>query len=129
MDEFIRQIIEKLGLQPLPIEGGLFCQTYKSSETIPQSALPERYVGQRSYGTAIYYLLTDDPDSFSALHRLATDEVYHFYLGDPVEMLLLHPTGESERSLERPWRRDTSRRISSWVYARNCSVRIRRNMI
>jgi predicted cupin superfamily sugar epimerase len=53
MDEFIRQIIEKLGLQPLPIEGGLFCQTYKSSETIPQSALPERYVGQRSYGTAI----------------------------------------------------------------------------
>jgi predicted cupin superfamily sugar epimerase len=97
MDEFIHRIIEKLGLQPLPVEGGLFCQSYKSSEAIPQSALPERYLGQRSFGTAIYYLLTDDPDSFSALHRLTTDEVYHFYLGDPVEMLLLHPTGESER--------------------------------
>ena len=47
-------------------------------------------------GTAIYYLVTGSPDGFSALHRLRTDEVYHFYLGDPVEQLLLHADGRSE---------------------------------
>ena len=46
--------------------------------------------------TAILYLLLADPDSFSALHRLPTDEIYHFYLGDPVELLLLRPDGASE---------------------------------
>jgi len=47
-------------------------------------------------GTAIYYLVTAAPDGFSALHRLPTDEIYHFYLGDPVEQLLLHPDGRTE---------------------------------
>ena len=91
------QIIKLLGLQPLPEEGGLFRQTYRSAEQIPAAALPPRYAAPRRFATAIYYLLTDEPDSFSALHRLKTDEVYHFYLGDPVEMLLLHPDGNSER--------------------------------
>src|SRR5262249_10991645 len=48
----------------------------------------ERY---KSMCTAMYYLLT--PDTFSALHRLPTDEVYHFYLGDPVRLLQLFPEG------------------------------------
>jgi hypothetical protein len=91
------QIIKLLGLEPLPEEGGLFRQTYRSAEQIPAAALPPRYAAPRRFATAIYYLLTDEPDSFSALHRLKTDEVYHFYLGDPVEMLLLHPDGNSER--------------------------------
>jgi len=91
------RIIELLGLVPLPEEGGLFRQTYRSAEHVPTSALPPRYGAPRRFATAIYYLLTDDPDSFSALHRLKTDEVYHFYLGDPVEMLLLHPDRGSER--------------------------------
>ena len=60
--------------------------------------LPVRRIwdGSKPAGTAIYYLLSDDPDSFSALHRLPTDEVYHFYLGDPVELLLLAPDGGSD---------------------------------
>jgi predicted cupin superfamily sugar epimerase len=91
------QIIKLLGLQPLLEEGGLFRQTYRSAEEIPAAALPPRYNASRSMATAIYYLLTDDPVSFSALHRLKTDEVYHFYLGDPVEMLVLHPEGAGER--------------------------------
>jgi predicted cupin superfamily sugar epimerase len=91
------QIIKLLGLEPLPEEGGLFRQTYRSAEVIPAGGLPSRYGAPRRIATAIYYLLTDDPDSFSAPHRLKTDEVYHFYLGDPVEMLLLHPDGTSER--------------------------------
>jgi len=89
------QIIELLKLQPLPVEGGHFRQTYRSDLTLPGNALPARYGRQKPLCTAIYYLLTTDPDSFSAVHRLPTDEIYHFYLGDPVEMLLLYPDGES----------------------------------
>ncbi len=90
------EIIQHLKLQPLPIEGGLYRQTYVASEEIAAGALPSRYGRAKSLCTAIYYLLTDQPQSFSALHRLPTDELYHFYLGDPVEMLLLHPEGRSE---------------------------------
>ena len=89
------QIIELLNLQPLPVEGGYFRQNYRAAETVSASALPGRYRRDKVLCTAIYYLLTADPDSFSALHRLPTDEIYHFYLGDPVELLLLYPDGGS----------------------------------
>ncbi len=90
------RIIELLNLQALPVEGGHFRQTYRSAESVPASALPARYGRDKPLCTAIDSLLTSDPDSFSALHRLPTDEIYHFYLGDPVEMLLLHPDGGSQ---------------------------------
>ncbi|NOZ64677.1 MAG: cupin domain-containing protein, partial [Caldiserica bacterium] len=57
-------------------------------------ALPERYGAERQMGTAIYYLLT--ASSVSPLHRLKSDEVFHFYLGDPVIMLKLFPEGKGE---------------------------------
>jgi predicted cupin superfamily sugar epimerase len=85
------QLISLLNLKLLSQEGGYFIETYRSSDSIPQTALPDGYCGERSFGTAIYYLLT--PDSFSAMHRLIGDEVFHFYLGDPVEMLQLWPDG------------------------------------
>jgi len=91
------QLIERFGLQPLTFEGGHFRQTYVAEESVAAEALPKRYGAPRTLGTAIYYLLTSEPDSFSALHRLETDEIYHFYLGDPVEMLLLHPDRHGER--------------------------------
>jgi len=92
------QVIQALGLQPLPTEGGLFRETYQSSEMIPPAGLPERYPREaRLFGTAIFYLLTNQPDSFSALHCLPTDEIYHFYLGDPLELTLLYPDGESRQ--------------------------------
>lgn len=93
----VDDLIEALGLEPLPVEGGLYRQTYVSDEHQPAGALPERYREDKPFSTLIYYLLTDDSDSFSALHRLPTDEVYHFYLGDPVELLQLFPDGRSER--------------------------------
>lgn len=89
-------IIRHLRLEPLPDEGGLFRRAYRASEDHPSGSLPARYRGSRPHGSAIYYLLTDESDSFSALHRLRTDEVYHFYLGDPVALTLLHPDGRSE---------------------------------
>jgi uncharacterized protein len=85
------QIIEKLQLKPLPKEGGYYSETYRSSHMIPASSLPKGYSGYRCVNTAIFYLLT--PDKFSALHMLPGDEIFHFYLGDPVEMLQLHPDG------------------------------------
>lgn len=83
-----------LGLLPHPVEGGYFVETYRSTDHLPAAALPARYGGARAASTAIYYLLT--PDTFSAMHRLASDEIFHFYLGDPVEMLHLHPDGSHQ---------------------------------
>jgi uncharacterized protein len=88
------EIIEKLKLEPHPAEGGFFKETYRSSEKISSNNLPKRYGSDRLFGTAIYYMLT--PESFSAMHRLLTDEIFHFYLGDPVTLLLLYPDGSSE---------------------------------
>lgn len=76
-----------LNLEPHPIEGGFFRRTYTSPGTVE---LPR---GQRRQGTAIYYLL--EPGTFSEMHVLSSDEIFHFYLGDPVEMLQLHPDGGS----------------------------------
>ncbi len=85
------EIIARLELALHPTEGGYFRETYRSSDTISEDKLSGRYKGMRCFATAIYYLLT--PDSFSAIHRLHSDEIFHFYLGDPVEMLQLSPDG------------------------------------
>lgn len=80
-------VIRLLGLQPHPKEGGHFRETYRSVDR----------TGTRSLSTAIYYLLT--PETFSEMHVLPGDEVFHFYLGDPVEMLHLHPDGSGQTVL------------------------------
>lgn len=85
----IDEIVARLGLAPHPQEGGWFVETYRSGVVLPANVLSGGT--PRSLSTAIYYLVT--PDSFSHLHRLPADEVFHFYLGDPVEMLLLEPAG------------------------------------
>jgi hypothetical protein len=81
------EIKSLLKLEPHPYEGGCFRQTYVAHERV------ELERGSRSVGTAIYYLL--EPGTFSEMHCLASDEVFHFYLGDPVEMLQLFPDGSS----------------------------------
>jgi predicted cupin superfamily sugar epimerase len=76
-----------LGLEPHPVEGGFFRRTYTSAG---KTDLPR---GSRAVGTAIYYLL--EPGTFSEMHVLDSDEMFHFYLGDPVEMLQLCDDGRS----------------------------------
>ncbi len=76
-----------LNLSPHPIEGGSFRRTYTSTGSV------ELARGTRAIGTAIYYLL--EPGTFSEMHVLESDEIFHFYLGDPVEMLQLYPDGRS----------------------------------
>lgn len=82
-------VIRALDLSPLPWEGGWYRETWRSKANIPGSKLDDQYDGERSAGTAIYYVLT--LDTVSRMHRLPSDETFHFYLGDPVKMLLLYP--------------------------------------
>ncbi len=82
-----KELIASLGLEPLPGEGGMSAQTYLSHFQIDGKAA----------GTAIYYLLTGE--AFSHLHRLTGDEMYHFYLGSPVELTELLPDGTSRTTV------------------------------
>jgi predicted cupin superfamily sugar epimerase len=82
------EIRRLLRLEPHPVEGGWFRRTYTSAVSVALLG------GVRPYGTAIYYLLEEG--SFSEMHVLASDEIFHFYLGDPVEMLQLLPDGGSK---------------------------------
>jgi uncharacterized protein len=77
-----------LHLEPHPVEGGFYRRTYTSAVSVALLG------GVRPYGTAIYYLLEEG--TFSEMHVLASDEMFHFYLGDPVEMLQLWPSGEAK---------------------------------
>ena len=81
------EIKSLLHLEPHPVEGGWFRRTYTSAGSV------ELLCGRRPQGTAIYYLL--EAGTFSEMHVLASDEIFHFYLGDPVEMLQLNPDGRS----------------------------------
>jgi hypothetical protein len=83
------EIIKRLKMQKHP-EGGYFVETYRSAETVPDPRW-----GNRSYSTAIYYMLV--PGTFSEMHCLGVDEIFHFYRGDPLEMLNLYPDGTGKR--------------------------------
>ena len=90
------EVKKLLGLQPHPQEGGWYVRTYEADETITATEFKDgRYAGPRRTGTAIYYLL--EPDTFSEMHRLKSDEIFNFYAGDAVEMLQLFPGGLGKR--------------------------------
>jgi predicted cupin superfamily sugar epimerase len=74
----LETVIRKLDLRPLDPEGGYFARTFLSSHE------QEFWMGRRSVVSSIYYLVT--PETYSMLHRLQSDEIYHFYLGDPLEL-------------------------------------------
>ncbi len=78
-------VIARLGLRPHPVEGGHFRETWRGGGAVLTVG------GPRDAGTAIYYMLTGG--AVSEMHRLPGAEVYHFYCGDPLETLLLHPGG------------------------------------
>lgn len=85
-------IIQLLNLTPLPEEGGFYKETFRAKGLIPTASLPE-HSGDRVYSTQIYYLVT--PEEYSALHRVkGSDEFFHFYLGDPVEMIQIDEHGQ-----------------------------------
>jgi hypothetical protein len=85
-----QQLIKQYSLQPHP-EGGWYKETYKSSEQISAAALPARFGGERVFSTAIYFLL--EQGNFSAFHRIKSDECWHFYTGDPLDIYVLQQDG------------------------------------
>ena len=87
MHETAAALIERFGMERLPVEGTFFASTYRGAEAAP---------GGGPAGTAIVGLYCDDPPSRSLFHRLAFDEVWHFYGGDPLRLVLLHPGGDGE---------------------------------
>lgn len=88
-----QQLISKYQLQSHP-EGGYYLETYRSAEKIPIAGLPDRFAGDRSFSTAIYFLL--EGNQFSAFHRIKADELWHFYAGDGLHIYVLYPDGKGE---------------------------------
>ncbi len=86
MDPEVQALIQHFGLTPLPSEGTLFTSTYRSTGNA---------LGGGPAGTAIIALYAEDPVSHSLFHRLPVDEVWHFYAGDPLRLVLLFPDGTS----------------------------------
>jgi uncharacterized protein len=83
------RLIAALSLKPHP-EGGWYRETYRSAERVTTAS-----GSVRSATTSIYFLLTSA--AFSAFHRLASDETWHFYRGDPVTIEIIAPSGTYER--------------------------------
>lgn len=81
--------IDQLGLEPHP-EGGYFRETYRSTLEIA----PQGFDGNRAVSTGIYFLLTEG--NFSAFHKIKSDEMWHFYAGDPIHIYVIHPDGRLE---------------------------------
>jgi len=87
--------VKKLDLEAHP-EGGFYREAYRSDEEIPAKALPPRFKGNRSFSTAIYYLLGEG--DFSTFHRILSDETWHFYAGEPLQLLVIKPSGELQKN-------------------------------
>lgn len=86
MRDDVAQLITHFGLTPLPSEGTLFVSTYRSGDELPSGG---------PVGTAMIGMYCNDPVSHSRFHRLLVDEVWHFYAGDPLRLILLFPDGTS----------------------------------
>ncbi len=89
-------LVKVLDLQAHP-EGGFYKEVYRSEERIPASALGSEFGGDRSFSTAIYFLL--EKDNFSAFHKIKSDETWHFYEGDTLEVLEINDSGELKITL------------------------------
>ncbi len=74
--------------------------TFVSSQAIAAGGLPPPFAEQRPAGSALYFMVT--PDAPVRLHRIRNDQLYHYYLGDPIELFLLHDDGRSERIVVGP---------------------------
>jgi predicted cupin superfamily sugar epimerase/mannose-6-phosphate isomerase-like protein (cupin superfamily) len=90
------KLIEHFHMQRVPQEGPWYSLTYSSEDALDGAALPPRYAGRPHVaGSAI--VVVETPADFSAMHRLQTDEVWHFYGGSPIDMLLLYPDGHGRK--------------------------------
>lgn len=87
----VEGLVKLYGMVPHP-EGGYYKETYRAKGVIPQTALTQGHRGNRNYSTAIFYLLPEG--CCSRLHRLKSDEIFHFYLGGPMTLVKIPPRGD-----------------------------------
>ena len=87
MEATARDLIERLGMTPLPVEGTFIVSTYRSEADTATGG---------PVGTAMIGLYSNDPPSRSLFHRLQFDEIWHFYGGDPLRLVLLRADGSSD---------------------------------
>ena len=90
------RLIAHFHMERIPEEGAWFALLYLNEDTLPGGSLPPRYTGHAHRAGSAIVLLETRRD-FSALHRLRTDEVWHFYGGSPLELLLLYPDGHGRK--------------------------------
>ncbi|MEK7287841.1 MAG: cupin domain-containing protein [Elusimicrobiota bacterium] len=88
------KLIKLYDLEPHP-EGGYFKETYRAKGKVSQRELPSHFKGTRNYSTAIYFLLPEGKRS--NLHRIQSDEIWHFYLGGPLTLIQIPPSGQIEK--------------------------------
>lgn len=86
----VQHLIDFYNLLPHP-EGGYYSQTYKSALSIDGKYLSEGFIGERAVSTAIYFLLNGI--NFSAFHRIKSDELWHFYAGDALNIYVIELDG------------------------------------
>jgi predicted cupin superfamily sugar epimerase len=96
MPDEIRYWVDKLQLTAHP-EGGYYRELYRSVEILDNCCLGDTFSGNRNLSTAIYYLLTKG--DFSAFHRIKSDEIWHFYAGDSLQLHIIHPDGKYETKI------------------------------
>lgn len=94
-----QEVCDLLALQPNQT-CGVVRSTYVSALNLPQGGLPEPFAAPRPLGSALYFLVT--PTAPVRLHRIRNDQLYHYYLGDPIELLLLRSDGGSDRVVVGP---------------------------
>jgi uncharacterized protein len=93
------RIMALLDLKPHPT-CGFVAETYRAQERIPDEALPTAYAGSRPFASVLYFMVTVDAQIRP--HRIRSDQMYHHYLGDPLEVLLLYPNGTGEITIIGP---------------------------
>ena len=89
MGPLAEEIKDAFGLKPHPT-CGFVRESYRSQHRMPHSALPG-FDGDRAEASVLYFMVT--PDARMAMHRIRPTQMYHHYLGDPLEVLLLYPDG------------------------------------
>lgn len=92
----VAYLVKTLELLPHP-EGGYYKEVYRSGGKIAALALPQEFTGDRNFATAIYFLI--EKNNFSALHKIKSDETWHFYYGDALEVIELDDTGNLKTTL------------------------------
>lgn len=90
MNSVVKKYIQHLDLLPHP-EGGYYKETYRCATSLPANSFGINGSGERNISTAIYFLL--EAGNFSAFHRIKSDELWHFYTGDALEVIEIHANG------------------------------------